>query len=228
MKIAALVDEKGACLPLYSQGKIRLYSDEGGHWLPVLDLLFELGSEQSLELVREKLMGVLGRLAKEGCADLIARSVRGFPLSIVDGMGFEMWRLDGAPEAYLDLIREQRQQACQHQESPLFSPDPEAPDREPQAGSLPLPVSDDQPGHYRINLIRSLAISGMTSKQLLLPFIRESQFCQLEVICDHLPKWFERELASHGMTFTISTNEDGILHLVLKPAAATPSAKQAF
>lgn len=212
MKIAALVDEKGACLPLYSQGKIRLYSDEGGHWLPVLDLLFELGSEQSLELVREKLMGVLGRLAKEGCADLIARSVRGFPLSIVDGMGFEMWRLDGAPDAYLDLIREQRQQQCQHVEEPL-----ESFNEEHQAGFLPLPVKEGGPGHYHINLIRSLAASGMNSRQLLLPFIREASFCQLEVICDHLPKWFERELASQGIAVAITANEDGILHLLLTP-----------
>ena len=57
----------------------------------------------------------------------------------------------------------------------------------------------------------------MNSRQLLLPFIREASFCQLEVICDHLPKWFERELASQGIAVAITANEDGILHLLLTP-----------
>lgn len=212
MKIAAFINQKGECLPIYAKGKIRIYSDESGRWLQTVDLLFELDNQQTIDVVRDSLIKLLKRLEKEGCHDLIARDVRGFPLSIMDGMGFEMWRLDGAPEAYLDLIREQRQQQCQHIEEQI-----EPFDEEHQAGFLPLPVTEGGSGHYHINLIRSLADSGMNSRQLLLPFIREASFRQLEVICDHLPKWFERELPSQGIAVAITANEDGILHLMLTP-----------
>lgn len=212
MKIAAFINQKGECLPIYAKGKIRIYSDESGRWLQAVDLLFELDDQQTIDVVRDSLIKLLKRLEKEGCHDLIARDVRGFALSIMDGMGCEMWRLDGAPEAYLDLIREEKGRQCKQPE-----------DLKPISGDevlsfLPLAVNDEgQNSRYQINLIRSLAASGMTSKQLLLPFIREQPFAALEVICDHLPKWFDKELACHQMGYQVTKAEDGIIHAIICP-----------
>lgn len=212
MKIAAFINQKGECLPIYAKGKIRIYSDESGKWLQTVDLLFELDNQQTIDVVRDSLIKLLKRLEKEGCHDLIARDVRGFPLSIMDGMGFEMWRLDGAPDAYLDLIREERGRQCKTLEDLVPISEEEV------ISLLPLPVDGkEQEGRYHINLIRSLAASGMTSKQLLLPFIREKRCQTLEVICDHLPKWFDKELASYQMGYQVTRAEDGIIHVMISP-----------
>lgn len=215
MKIAAFINNRGRCLPLYSQGVIRLYSDEGGSWQPILDFLFALPSEQGMESVRESLMAMLSRLRKAGCQDLIARSIPGFSRSILDGMGFEMWRLDGSPDAYLDRIREQHRQQGPEPEVLSLS----AQNEEPSVSFLPLPVGALEEGRYCINLKSALAVSGKTSKQLLLPFVRAGRFAELEVICDHLPKWFDKELTCYGISCRVDTDTVAQIHAYLVPAS---------
>lgn len=214
MKIAAFINNRGRCLPLYSQGVIRLYSDEGGSWQPILDFLFALPSEQGMEPVRETLMSLLTRLTKAGCQDLIARSILGFPRSIIDGMGFRMWSLDGTPEGHLARIRD-----C----SPGLCPEPDS----MSAGADDRRLADAVEfiemigeGSYRINLSNARALSGKTSKQLLLPLLQARPFNELEVIADHLPKWFGNELERLGFSCQSQADEAGQIHATL---ALSPS-----
>ena len=37
--------------------------------------------------------------------------------------------------------------------------------------------------------------ANLTSKQILLPFIQKTSFNELEIICGHVPPWFEREFS---------------------------------
>jgi hypothetical protein len=36
--------------------------------------------------------------------------------------------------------------------------------------------------------------TSLNSKEILLPFFKRTSFSQLEITCDHMPKWFEKEL----------------------------------
>ncbi len=58
-----------------------------------------------------------------------------------------------------------------------------------------------KPGYYHIDLKSAMGSeSAPSSKQILQPFFRSTEFESLEIDCDHAPKWLEKEL---GCSFSI-------------------------
>ena len=43
----------------------------------------------------------------------------------------------------------------------------------------------------------------MTSKKILIPYLKNGEFNWLDVICSHLPKWFVTDLGSMGFEYEI-------------------------
>jgi len=66
----------------------------------------------------------------------------------------------------------------------------------------PLALGKPEEGRYRINLSALMeADRRFNSKQILLPFMAEAEFKELEILCDHLPRWFGREAFALGYTW---------------------------
>ncbi|MEL7596804.1 MAG: Fe-only nitrogenase accessory AnfO family protein, partial [Clostridiaceae bacterium] len=42
----------------------------------------------------------------------------------------------------------------------------------------------------------------VTSKQILLPFFNNISFNELEIICGHIPPWFDKELKNLNLKFS--------------------------
>jgi hypothetical protein len=64
----------------------------------------------------------------------------------------------------------------------------------------PLPIGEPGDDHYRINLVE-LIQSGMphVSREVLMPFFETVAFQRLEILCEHIPKWFPMELETLGL-----------------------------
>jgi Fe-only nitrogenase accessory protein AnfO len=66
-------------------------------------------------------------------------------------------------------------------------------------GSAPdgaaMAAEDLGSGRYRIDLISALSADAkLNSRQVLLPILEGTAFDRLEILCDHLPKWFAPKL----------------------------------
>lgn len=68
--------------------------------------------------------------------------------------------------------------------------------------TIPKPIKNRGDGSYYIDL-RSITENNeeMTSKQVLLPFFRNTVFKELELICDHIPPWFDVEFKQLNLQF---------------------------
>jgi len=190
MKIAALVDQQGATADLFHSELVRLYHNPQGQWQVLRDIPFLTEDTMSMTEIRSSLLGL--QLQLEGCQHLIARSIHGFARSILDGMGLAMWGLEGDPGHVLEQIRLQAQ-ARQTNETPQT-----------------LLQATGTPGCYRINLQAALAQDNrLTSKQLLHPILDQHIFERLEIRCDHVPKWFEREFPARLLNLRVDRHADG-------------------
>jgi Fe-only nitrogenase accessory protein AnfO len=190
MKIAALVDQQGATADLFHSVQVRLYHNPQGQWQVLHEITFLTEDTMSMTEIRSSLLGLQPQL--EGCQHLIARSIHGFARSILDGMGLAMWGLEGDPGHVLEQIR-LRAQARQ-------------PDIPPQT----LLQATATPGCYRVNLQAALAQDNrLTSKQLLHPILDQHPFDRLEILCDHVPKWFEREFPARQLNLRVDCHADG-------------------
>jgi|SRR5476649_237792 len=201
MKIAVFMDNDGHTTSLYQPGTVRVFESGPAGWLPVQDIPFSLAGLKALDDIRARTLDMLRSL--DGCRHFVADSITGAVRSFFDGMGVVMWRLTGEPAGFLSQIQRRVEEQA-GRESALSAP-----------GCFILPGT--QAGYYQLNLIDALnSDSALTSKQVLLPFLRERDFEQIDIICDHLPKWFKRELLPLKLLLLEVKLPDGRCHASIR------------
>ncbi|ACF14292.1 Fe-only nitrogenase accessory protein AnfO [Chloroherpeton thalassium ATCC 35110] len=204
MKIAAFVDKAGNALPFYESGIVKLFAYEGCAWRLVKEFEFETNEKMGLSEIRSRVYTMAGLL--DDCRVFVTKFIKGFPYALLDGMGFSVWKVSETPELYLDSIREEEEKNRADREKII------------NLSVAPLPIGDAHEGTYRIDLVKVQAHHDrLNSKQVLLPFLQLTSFQKLEVICRHVPKWFERELPGLNLQLQISASDDGLCHVILSP-----------
>lgn len=194
MKIAVFMDADGRSASLYQEGSVRVFESAGDEWRQVADIAFGLRESMGLIEIRSRTLAMLTAL--DGCRHFVATAIHGALLSYFDGMGMNMWRLKGKPEVFLTRIR-------------LFV---EENARREGAAECRLFIESCQgAGEYRLNLIDALnSDSALTSKHILLPFLRAGTFKKIDITCDHVPKWFKRELPLLKLALSVEQKPDGL------------------
>lgn len=229
MKIAALVDGCSCCLPLHGAGSIRVYRAISDGWIIDQTFGFSLQECRTIEETRERVIDLVSNLTSMGCHDLLVAHAEGFLRAILDGLGMTLWRMSGQPDARLDQLKQLIQQ--KERSSSILNPlkvpfnhgDDDQPLTEAQKAYLPQPVSEANRDHYQINLVQSLERSGLNSRQLLLNFLENRAFGELDVLCDHLPRWFEHELSARQFKYEQQVDVDGLIKVVIMPESARPA-----
>ncbi|RLM32186.1 Fe-only nitrogenase accessory protein AnfO [Brenneria salicis] len=202
MKIAVFIDSQGEIASVFTPGIVRVFTCYGDHWRPVKDIPYALGQEMDLTEIRTRTLAMLTELT--ACRHFVALDIHGALRAWFDGMGITMWQCRGASEACLSAVY--------HSVRRRALPQVAAQQTYIQAGT------DD--GEYHINLMTALASdAGLTSKQLLLPFLQARAFTRLNVICDHLPKWFAQQLPALNLALVVNPQPQGFLLATIHPAS---------
>ncbi|MDR1685103.1 MAG: hypothetical protein LBR82_01435 [Desulfovibrio sp.] len=133
---------------------------------------------------------------------LVAVSISGIAYTVLDQRGFVLCEMDDFDPGCLDALTEALNAP------PAVSP---APDR-------PMPTGE--PGVYACDLVLTLrAYPELSSKKILLPFLAESAFTELRVLCGHVPPWLPPELQRRGFACEGPQAADGKLLLRISPPA---------
>lgn len=194
--IAVFIDDEGLTASLSQQGKIVIYQKYQGAWRILREKPFCLNIGQGLRMMRNQMAELL--IFVEDCQIFLGQSITGVPYFELEKADISVWEFAGKPLDFLEYIvaTEEKAQMQQVNERPIY----------------PIPVPKETAlGHYQIS-IKDIQENngGVTSKQVLLPFIRQGSFYALEVVCNHIPPWLEGELAMGKLTSRIekvSNNE---------------------
>lgn len=194
MEVAVFVGETRETVSIYEPGKISVYRKDAGIWTVARETEFSLNREVGLNALRRQMEDALAFL--DGCTVFTARSIVGIPYYELEKAGCSVWEFAGKPQEFLDYILSKEEEERRQQ----------------PAGALAIPVPVDAgEGHYHISLKDVQAIAnGVTSKQVLLPFLRKGEFYSLEVMCNHVPPWLEAEFIGgslSGLTERSGTDE---------------------
>lgn len=201
MKIAVFVDAEGKALPLYESGTVELYNDELGTWSCVKQIPFEVTEDMNLPQIRAAILKMVAEI--EDCKVFVAESIKGSPFTIFEGLGICIWKYKGFPVELLDYIREQEDKILQEK----LKPKPK-----------PIAIGDIRDGIYKLNLVKAMETDNtISSKQILLPFFQNNTFQELEIICEHMPKWFDREFGALKLKVECKDADDGFCHAIVSP-----------
>jgi len=113
---------------------------------------------------------------------ILAAEVSGIPYKVFDQEGFDICECEELSIDFLDKILE----AKNNQEVRCEAYDVGEVNTEP--------VESEIVGNYVLDLKKLFANkTSLTSKQALLPFLKHTPFHMLEVLCSHVPLWFDLE-----------------------------------
>lgn len=236
MKIATYVDEAGEIATIYEKGRLILYDNAAGPWLLIREIPLQITTDMTLAEVKAVLHAATAQL--EDCRTFLSGEVRGLIYSLLqEENGFRVWKSRGHPEAQLDQIAHQDAQLAVQREkeaaerafAALFS----SPSgggggcggggsRKRSGEALRAVQSMTEPlgeGHFRINLSDILGrYKNANSMDILVPLLEDGGFRSLEILCDHVPRWFERKVADLHMTSQITSSSRGVNAVVFSPS----------
>ena len=135
------------------------------------------------------------------------KEVSGQFYAIVEAHLYNVYELEGNIEDLLESV--QKAEDTFHEEELI---------RLKQDENKFFPDVVDKFGNFTIDLKKLLQEDGtVSSKQILYPFLKEEEFESLEVVCDHVPKWFDRELEGMGYNFHVANRKDGTIAAAIFP-----------
>jgi hypothetical protein len=112
---------------------------------------------------------------------LAAKASIGFYRVAFESFGVSLWIAKGAPREFIGEIEA------------FYAAPPALPENN-QPTAIITPVAG-KAGYYAADLREVMKRqAGLNSKDVLLPFFQHTAFSRLEIVCDHIPRWFEKEL----------------------------------
>lgn len=185
-EIAVYVGPGGETASLKERGRVVVYRNRSGRWEVSREKAFSPGESMCLKDLRGAMVELVEFLGD--CKIFVGLSVTGIPYYELEKHGLRVWEFQGRPEEYLDFILAKEEEECGRAAGP-------------ETGAAPPVPVEISGGRYRISLKEiQESNGGLTSKQVLLPFVRRGEFYSLEVLCNHLPPWLEAELLAGGLT----------------------------
>ncbi|WP_373481642.1 Fe-only nitrogenase accessory AnfO family protein [Acetobacterium sp.] len=181
------------------------YSKAESGWRQSDRVPFSCDLSGGLASIRENISQMLG--AFNDCRIIITQSIAGIPYQIFDRSGFIICESETFDLELLDAIQADllRQDAEIQEDTSLL---------------VKTPEETDVPGYYLFDLTQlQKKHPEISSKKALLPFLKETAFYTLEVICDHIPPWFEQQLPKMQLQYRIENKNDSTQHVVITHVA---------
>lgn len=201
MKIAAFLNNEEYILPFYSSGAVAIYRDNQSEWECVRRIPFDVSIENSLGDIRMKIKMLVSKF--DGCNLLILENIKGLPLALLQETGVGVWkspsRLSGE---LLDHVKTEVEKTLKARERQVIRP---------------ILVGDAENREYEINMIPLLADRSLNSIDILVPFMKDTNFKKLTITCNHLPKWFNTTLEGFHLTSVSEEPEPGVLRVTVNP-----------
>ncbi|NEW89625.1 Fe-only nitrogenase accessory protein AnfO [Rhodopseudomonas sp. WA056] len=205
MKIAAYVDAEGEIAKVSDKGVILLFEQQGEVWKVRKTIRFAVRPDDGLAQIHASLAAMVPEL--DDCRLFLSRSVRGVVNSLLQEMGVQTWQSHGPLFAQLDTIARKENERAQQSTKASRAERRSRRRRHRQGGAdsdldeiKPVLIGDDDSGHFRLDLVRLLRDDpGLNSWDILIPFLTGTPFRQLDLVCDHIPRWFPRAMRALDM-----------------------------
>lgn len=201
MKIAVFLDNNNETISFDEAGMVKIYLKDKEDWNVIKEIPFSIIDLSSTKEIRGSIINMIKDL--DDCRIFAATEVRGISFTILDGMGFNSYEVEVKPDDFLEHIfqselEEKSNEFNDHNES----------DTKP----IPMPTKGEEEGKYHIDLkIILQSNKKVTSKQILMPFFNNTNFNELEIICGHVPPWFDKEFKRLNLKSNVEAIEDGFI-----------------
>lgn len=190
-KIAVFIGESNKLTTVFDPCAVKVMEKIEDKWVATREIPVFLDMKDGIADFRKYLSDFVS--SSKDIDVILAAEVSGIPYKVFDQEGFDICECEELSIELLDKILE----AKNNQEVCCEIPD---------VGEVDTaPVESEIAGNYFLDLKKLLAKkTSLTSKQALLPFLKDTPFHVLEVLCNHVPPWFDSEFEKLGLSKEIT------------------------
>lgn len=200
-KIAVIVDNTRTLSSFEAGTNINIYCKQESTWKLEEEITYSLNHSFTIPDIRDYIRTVILNL--KDCKIIIGKTIAGLPYHIFNRMGFEIYESNFISDSILDEISSEVAESTSMRISsqPMLSI---------------LPVQTEVDGIYYLNLIDLQdKHPEISSKKALQEFLSTKPFHMLELICSHVPPWFEHALPARKLTYRIEDMQKGKLKVTI-------------
>ncbi len=192
-KIAVIVNDEEDLASFEKGSYINIYNKNNTQWQLFKEIHYYINTGMSLSDLRENIKSLIIEL--KDCNIVVGNVMSGLAYNVFDRAGFAIFEAKDVTSSLLDDIYKEvstsKVEAAVSKQIPL------------------LPVQTEENGVFYINLIELQAKHPeISSKKALKPFLETTPFFRLEVICSHVPPWFDNILPELNLSYSIEEKVD--------------------
>ena len=200
--IAVVLDGNGMTTSLEESSIVKVYFMDKGNWKVIKEIICKIDDSMSLILIRENIKIMIEALGN--CRIFIGNKVTGLPYTIFEKMGYNIWEIVGRPEEFLDYVLEKE---CDMDDLKLMD------EVKPK---ILAPVNSGKEGYFTIDLKKiQEGNMNVSSKQVLLPFLNNTTFYELKIICSHQPNWLATEFKRRNLKAEVQSNTGNMVEITV-------------
>lgn len=195
-EIAMYVNNLGEITDLNRAGFIKIFSKDNDKWNSINEIPFEFHTVKEREDIRLDTLNISEAL--KNCKVFVAAEIPDLIHMMLDGIGVSTWKMDGNQNEILDYVLEKEEEEAEEIKfigASKFS--------DKKQSIFPIKIGCN--GNYILNLKElQERNTGITTKQVLKPFLKDNNFTELILNCSHIPCWLEVELERLNLSFECS------------------------
>lgn len=191
MKIAVVENENQKVSSIFEQGFIAIYEKQGGEWKVLNRFENKVCNAKGMAAVRTAIADTIEQL--DDVKVIVASEIPGIASGTFQAAGFDIFLVEDNVLNVLDSIRKEMLEAIEERQ------------KEPTKFDITQFLEPGvSRGDFSINIEDIMFKNpNMTSKKILIPYLKNGEFNRLDVICSHLPKWLVTDLGSMGFEYEI-------------------------
>ncbi|AKB37178.1 AnfO protein, required for Mo- and V-independent nitrogenase [Methanosarcina siciliae C2J] len=189
MKIAVVENDNQQTSSIFEPGFIAVYEEDGGEWKVLNRFESQVCNARGMAAVRVAVGDVIKQLGDAKV--VVASEIPGIASGTFQAAGFDIFLVDSKVLDVLDLIKKDMLETIEKRQE------------EPRKFDITEFLEPgENKGDFSINIEDIMfKFPGLTSKKILIPYLKNGEFNRLDVICGHMPKWFVTDLGAMGFEY---------------------------
>jgi Fe-only nitrogenase accessory protein AnfO len=189
LKISVVESNNQKTSSIFEPGFIVTYEEEGGVWKVLNSFENKVYNAKGIVAVRIAVEDTIKQLSDVKI--VVASEIPGIASGIFEAAGFEIFLMEKNGFDVLDSVKKEMLELIEEQK--------EKPNKFDIMQFLEPGMSKDD---FCLNMEKIFSKNPqLTSKKILLPYLKKGEFNSLDVICSHIPKWFTKDLSVLGFEY---------------------------
>ena|GEM_PF-860244 len=191
LKIVVVENDDRKTSSIFEPGFIAIYEEDDRGWKVLNRFENKVCNAKGMAAVRTAVADTIKQLGDVKV--IVASEIPGIASGTFQAAGFDIFLVENSVLNILDSIKKETLEAIEELQ------------KEPQKFEITQFLEPGvSKGDFSINIEEIMFKNpDLTSKKILIPYLKNGEFNRLDVICSHLPKWFVTNLGVLGFEYEI-------------------------